>query len=166
MKGTAQQSVSAPQYIKGWNKAKFLGLESIKSKKDPSKEWTAATFEINADSKYPEKIFLTNDKDEPLTRPCSMIIEAFGGQPIAEGTDANNIVAQLEACKGRECALLLVQQKGSNGKMYFSAYDPFDAKAVLPIDKVGTEYTGIVQEKSTTTSNTNTAPANPNSIPF
>lgn len=144
MQGTAKTVSQNPFGYNGYFMAKLVGIKPLKSKSGKG-IWTVAELDVEvSNSQYPESLFLTDNEDAPDVRACSMLVEAFGGQPILEGATAESIMAALNGCVNKPCAVLMLPtpSKTDPSKLYHKFTDERSVKSVLPVSAVGNKYTG------------------------
>ena len=147
MKGA---SISVSKNPFGYNGLYLATLTAIKPLDTQNGSWTIAEFKVAvSNSQYGESLFLTTKEDAPDNAICSMVVEAFGGTPIVEGTSTEAIMAQLNQCIGRPCAINMIpkaNKKTPGGIKYHGFVNTKDFKAVQPVAMVGTVYTGEIKD--------------------
>ncbi len=128
----------------GWYLATLEGTEEVKTAKGI---WTVAQLRVEgSNSKYPESLYLTNNEDAPDNRACSMLVEAFGGQPIPKGTPAATIMSQIGMCLTKKCSVLMLPKLNpKDGKNYHRFTDDYSVKSVQNAAVAGTTFDGEVK---------------------
>ena len=150
MKGIAKKMSTGGSNPFSYNGLYLATLVAIRDLKTSNGEFTIADFKVDvSNSQYPEGLFLTDNEDTPDLDTCSMVLEAFGAQPLADGATAEQIMAQLNQCIGKKCSILMLPQakKGNpNGPKYHKLVKTKDFKYIQSASNVGVEYKGEIRQ--------------------